>query len=129
MKRISLLVLMAVATTAWAIEYQPYPTANISVQQWNEYYAQVKQQFAATERVHEQQRLVTYSDESTNMSFAFTMPGHAAHPAWITRHVRESNGSVDLSQIGYFAGEEEPFSVLFQQYEQMNERIRAQFRR
>lgn len=129
MKQLTLFLLALFATSVAAVEYQPYPTAHISVQQWHDYYTQVKEDFGATEKVSEQQRLVTYSDKSTNMSFAFTMPGHEALPAWVARHVTESNGSVNLSQIGYYAGDEEPFAVLFQQYEQINERIRAQFRK
>ena len=62
------------------------------------------------------------------MSFAFTTEGHPAHPSWITRQVVESEGTIDMQQIGYFAGEEEAFSVLFGQYAQLTEQTRRQFR-
>ena len=59
------------------------------------------------------------------MNYAFTTKGHPAHPAWITRQVVESEDTVDIKQIGYFAGDEEPFAKLFQQYLELNDWIKA----
>ena len=61
------------------------------------------------------------------MNFAFTLPGHSAHPAWITRQLIESGGTLDMTQIGYYAGNEEPFAELFRQYQQLNSRILDKF--
>ena len=63
----------------------------------------------------------------SGLSYAFTKAGHPAHPAWVTRQVVEANGTIDMVQIGYFAGKEESFAVLFQQYQQLNNQIREKF--
>ena len=113
--------------SAYALDFKPYPAADITKTQWQAYHASVKQHFGASRQDHLHERLTTYSHESTRMNFAFTMPGHRAHPAWITRQLVESGGTVDMAQIGYFAGDEEPFAELFRQYQQLNEQIMSRF--
>lgn len=112
-----------------AQEYKPFPTAEITLKQWHEYFAEVSQKHLGTEQKHQEQKLVTYSDPAQGLQFAFTMEGHPAHPCWVTRQVTKKDGAVHLSQIGYFAGDEAEFSKLFDAYEQMNEKIRESFRK
>lgn len=122
-------VLFFAATVTYAAEYMPYPEAKVTKEQWQSYAEEVSREFQASERRYPDQRLTTYSDDASRMSFAFTMPGHPAHPAWITRQVVEANGSIDLRQIGYFAGEEESFAELSRQYQELTQRTRQQFQR
>jgi len=112
-----------------AIESQPYPKAEISTIQWQSYYDLVLATLAKSERRYEVQKLVTYSDEKTKTSYAFTLPGHPAHPSWITRITHIVDGELRLDQIGYFAGEEKEFAKLFNAYEKMNEETRKQYRK
>ena len=63
-----------------------------------------------------EQRLLVFDGEHSY--YAFTQPGHPAHPAWITRKlVSEQDGRLNMIQIGYFAGREPPFAELFRQYQ------------
>ena len=128
-KQVITAILLSTAIVVHAAEYMPYPEAKITEEQWQSYADEVSREFHASERMYPDQHLKTYSDDVSRMSFAFTLPGHPAHPAWITRQVVEENGSIDLRQIGYFAGEEEPFAELFSQYQELTQRTRQQFRR
>ena len=128
-KIITLLILIAFATLAWAIDVKPYPTADITADQWNNYHELVSKNLASSRRAYDSHKLEVFSDEKTRASIAFTMPGHEAHPCWVTRYVTEENGEVSLSVIGYFAGNEEAFKKLFYQYEAMAEQTRKQFRK
>ncbi|MGY0646311.1 MAG: hypothetical protein ACW7DN_17220 [Paraglaciecola chathamensis] len=129
MKKLLLLKILLFSIVANAADYMPYPEAKITLEQWNTYYLEVKTSFANSEKVYPDHNLATYSDDKTRMSFAFTTKGHPAHPSWITRQIVESNGSIDMQQIGYFAGEEKAFAVLFQQYAKLTEQTRKQFQK
>ena len=111
------------ATSAYAVEFQPYPKAKISKAQWSKYYNKVQSSFKVTERKIPRQNLVTYSDKGSSMLFAFTSPGHPAHPAMVIRQIVKRGGSISIMQIGYFAGNEKPFAKLFSQYRALNKAI------
>ena len=100
----------------------PYPTANISVEQWHDYFQQVKKEYGSTLREYPKEFLVVFNSPDDKMHYAFTTPGHASHPAWITRQVVEKDSQVFTNQIGYFAGKEEPFAKLFQAYQELTAR-------
>lgn len=129
MKKIIFLLLVISAGLALATEVKPYPQANITVEQWNKYHALVSKNLASSRRAYDSHKLEVFSDDSVRASIAFTMPGHEAHPCWVTRHVKEENGTVSVSVIGYFAGNERAFKTLFNQYEAMAEQTRIQFRK
>jgi len=105
----------------------PFPEAKISESQWAEYHKLVITAHGSTEKRHEEVHLVTYSDIENRISFAFTMKGHSAHPAWISRQVTSHKDVVSLNQIGYFAGREDAFRILFDTYERMNKETRREF--
>ncbi|OUR65747.1 hypothetical protein A9Q79_01785 [Methylophaga sp. 42_25_T18] len=128
MYRTSIFVALLFPLFSFAAEYMPYPKAEISKEQWQTYFDEVKLDFANTERAYSEHNLVTYSDDSTRMNFAFTMEGHPAHPSWITRRVIQSDQSVDMQQIGFFAGDEQAFATLFQQYAHLTEQTKKQLR-
>jgi hypothetical protein len=71
-----------------------------------------------TLRVFPEEYLEVLHSQDLVMHFAFTLPGHPAHPAWITR--RATGGVVD--QVGYFAGDEARFADLFRAYLDLTER-------
>lgn len=127
MNRIIIALYMVLSAQAFATEFKPYPEAQITTEEWEDYYEKVSKAFPRSVQDHPQQNLIVFSNAKERLSYAFTKPGHPAHPAWVTRQVVEANGTIDMVQIGYFAGKEEPFAVLFQQYQQLNNQIRAKF--
>ena len=74
------------------------------------------------------QRLVVFHDNIGAVAYAFTQPGHAAHPAWIARKPVQTGEDIVIEQIGYFAGSEAPFAALFRQYQALNENIREELK-
>ena len=122
---------LAVALCFWvavgqAQEYQPYPEARITPEQWQSYYELVRSNHGETAREYPEQKLVVFNDASQRMQLAFTMPGHPAHPAWVTRQTIEIDGTVSIQQIGYFAGDEAPFAELFRAYGRLTEQTRLE---
>jgi hypothetical protein len=111
----------------WAAEYRPYPEAQISVEQWQEYFDAVLLEFAETMQAMPEVDLILFYDESTLSYYAFTSPGNPAHPAWATRKVVEQDGAISVEQIGYFAGEEAPFADLFDAFSDLSDEMRKEF--
>jgi hypothetical protein len=93
-------------------QYMPYPLADITGAEWEDYHRLVAATFNASRREFPEEHLEVFHSPDSTLHVAFTTAGHPAHPAWITRQVL--GGSVD--QIGYFAGPEEPFAELFRTY-------------
>lgn len=114
---------------ALAQEYQPYPSPRITVEQWQRYLEIVRISHGPTMEIFKEQDLVGFSDEATRTSYVFTTKDHPAHPAWITRQVVETDGKVNVRQIGYFAGAEEPFAALFREFLLKNEQLRKDVER
>lgn len=80
--RIALFVLLAVvASTLAAQDFKPYPRAEITTAQWQSYFDKVKSIHAATAKNFPSEHLSVLFDSSTATSYAFTQPGHPAHPA------------------------------------------------
>ncbi|MGH8130772.1 MAG: hypothetical protein ACRES3_07955 [Steroidobacteraceae bacterium] len=118
MKRLAfgLVAAFALGASALAQEFQPYPTPKITVQQWVGYLALIKSRLETTEQAFPELQLIVFTDYATRTQYTFTASGHPAHPAWIARQVVDENGKVNVRQIGYFAGSEEQFDVLFRTY-------------
>jgi hypothetical protein len=121
--------LCAVALGVGAQEFKPHPRADITPAQWRDYFDEVKSRHLATERRFPSEHLVVYRDEKSGMNWAFTTPGHPAHPAWVTRQPVRAAEGVSIQQIGYFAGNEPEFAKLFKAYLAMNDRIREDFKK
>jgi hypothetical protein len=111
------------AAPALAQEFQPYPSPNITVDQWADYAAQVRQNLESTAEVLKGMHLIAFSDMRSRTFYIFTTKDHPAHPAWITRQMVEDGGQVRVRQIGYFAGSEEEFAKLFRDYQQRNAQL------
>jgi hypothetical protein len=114
-------------SAAAAIEFRPHPRERITEAQWRDYFAQVRAAHAGSMQELKEHRLVTFHDSATVTSYAFTQPGHPAHPAWITRRIILGPES-RVEQIGYFAGNEAPFAELFRQYQVTNQRMIEEMR-
>ncbi|WP_440224229.1 hypothetical protein ACQQ2N_03180 [Dokdonella sp. MW10] len=99
-------------------EFQPFPQARISVAQWEAYRQQVHGAYGASLRQFPEEHLEVLRSPDNVMHVAFTTAGHAAHPAWVTRSVHSGK----VNQIGYFAGSEAPFAVMFQAYRDLTRR-------
>ena len=122
-------VLCLMAGQALAQEYQPYPTPNITPEQWAKYGQEVRQNHEASAEIFKDKQLVAFSDPRTRTFWIFTMKKHPAHPAVITRQMYEESGQVLVRQIGYFAGSEEEFAKLFREYLARNEELKESVER
>lgn len=117
------------AAPALAQEFQPYPSPKITVEQWVNYAARVRQNFESTAEVLKGMHLIAFSDLRSRTFYIFTTKDHPAHPAWITRQMVEDGSQVRVRQIGYFAGSEEEFAKLFRDYQQRNEQLQDEVQR
>jgi hypothetical protein len=111
------------AAPALAQEFQPYPTPQITREQWAQYAEQIRQTYLASAEILAGQNQVAFSDMRTRTFWIFTTKDHPAHPAWITRQMVEENGQVRVRQIGYFAGSEPEFAKLFRFYQERNAQL------
>lgn len=112
-----------------AATYNPYEDSKVTLEQWQTYYDLVQYEFGETRQELSRALLVLFEDTASSTYYAFTLPGHPAHPAWITRQLVDEEGEVSMQQIGYFAGEEEPFSELFQDYAELAYQIQSDLER
>lgn len=124
-----LAVALGAAAPALAQEFQPYPSPKITVEQWKNYAAQVRQNFESTAEIMKSKDLVAFSDPRSRTFYIFTTKDHPAHPAWITRQMVEDGGQVRVRQIGYFAGSEEEFAKLFSEYQERNQQLQDEVNR
>ena len=117
-------VLCLLAAAALGQDYQPYPTPQITPEQWARYGETVRQMYGDSLEVFKDKHLISFADLDTRTFWLFTMKDHPAHPAWITRQMYEEGGVVRVRQIGYFAGKEEEFAKLFAEYLKRNEELK-----
>src|SRR5215207_8585292 len=85
-------VLLVPAPAALGQEFVPYPNDHITAAEWKSYFNLVATNHAATRFEIPDQHLVTFNDPATGTAYAFTKPGHPAHPAWIARRPFEQDG-------------------------------------
>lgn len=121
-----LILLTLISGSLFAAEYQPYPEAKISQEQWQDYYDIVESEIGATRDELAEAKLVLFHDEGNSLFYAFTLPDHPAYPAWITRKLVERNGEISIEQVGYFAGDEKPFAALFDDYLALVDEIQSE---
>lgn len=126
---LSLLACLAPAAWAHAQEFQPYPSPRITVEDWQRYLATVRANHEASAEIYDDKQIVVFTDLATRTYYIFTAKGHPAHPAWITRQIVGEGGQVNVRQIGYFAGAQEPFDRLFGEYLKLNQELRESVER
>ena len=119
-----LLVALWPDAAARAQEFQPYPSPKVTVDQWQKYLIEVRSRHEASLEIYKDKNVVVFSDPTTRTFYVFTTKDNPAHPAWITRQIVEQGGKVNVRQIGYFAGAQEPFDRLFSEYLQLNEQLK-----
>jgi hypothetical protein len=129
MKRKIALLLALFCATVHSQEFKPYPTADVTPKQWQAYFDEVQFKHGASTQKLDDQKLIVFRDEVTNTVYAFTLRGHQAHPAWITRRPEKRGDSLHMNQIGYFAGAEKPFAELFRAYLSLNDKMIADIKR
>jgi hypothetical protein len=126
-------IALSLAHPAAAQEYKPFPLAQITAAQWNEYFDQVNKAHGQSKRDFPAEHLVVFDDHGAGEEkkaaegrgdtfWAFTVPGNPAHPAWVTRRAVNEAGKLTMRQIGYFAGDEKAFAKLFQDYRALTDR-------
>jgi hypothetical protein len=128
MRLVTFALLATLAFALHAQEFKPYPRARITAEQWQAYFDEVSTKYASSRREFPGEHLVVFEAADSYATYAFTQPGHPAHPAWVTRQPVQDNVGVQIRQIGYFAGEEAPFAQMFRQYQELNARIREDFK-
>jgi hypothetical protein len=119
-----LLVALWPDAAARAQEFEPYPSPRITVDQWQKYLLEVRSRHEASLEIYKDKNVVVFSDPTTRTFYIFTTKDNPAHPAWITRQIVEQGGKVNVRQIGYFAGAQEPFDRVFSEYLQLNEQLK-----
>jgi hypothetical protein len=119
-----LLVALWPDAAARAQEFQPYPSPKVTVDQWQKYLIEVRSRHEASLEIYKDKNVVVFSDPTKRTFYIFTTKDNPAHPAWITRQIVEQGGKVNVRQIGYFAGAQEPFDRLFSEYLQLNEQLK-----
>ena len=122
---------LALITLVWsgplhAATWKPYPEAQITAEQWQEYFDTVVAEFGDTRDEIAEARLILFTDEATSTFYAFTAEDHPAYPAWITRKLVEQDGAISIQQIGFFAGEEQAFSDLFDDYIALSDQVQQE---
>lgn len=122
-----MLVICVFTGQLFAATYNPYEDSKVTAEQWQDYYDIVHSEFGDTKEELADAMLILFEDASSSTYYAFTLPGHPAHPAWVTRQLADVDGEISMQQIGYFAGEEEPFSELFQDYAELSYQIKSDF--
>lgn len=127
MKHLLFGLLLLLPLTAFAFELEPYENPEISPAQWQSYHEAVAGELSANRRVDESRKLEVFTDGEAGASVVFTTPGHAAHPAWVTRQLVPQDGGISMVVVGYFAGDKTAFRQLFAQYQKMAEETRKRF--
>ena len=120
---ISLISFFITGTTS-ALEFMPYPVAKISHEQWQSFYEKARSSLGHSQRIYSERYIVIFIDSFNGHHYAFTLPGHAAHPSWIVRRIVNHDGEITVQQVGYFVEDEAEFVELFKAYLELNEQIR-----
>jgi hypothetical protein len=110
-------------STAVSQELEPYPQNRITEAQWQTYYYAVQNLHGDSARPVREQHLVIFKDPETTTTWTFTQLGHPAHPSWIARRLIDDGGQTSIRQVGYFAGEDGPFVVFFQEQLELNKTL------
>jgi hypothetical protein len=118
-------IVSCAALAAHAQAFRPHPQAHITAAQWQAYFDEVRAKHGGTEQQFAKEHLVLYNDKVSLMTWAFTTPGHPAHPAWVTRQPVTDGNRVKIRQIGFYAGDAEAFRKLFATYLVMTSRMQT----
>jgi hypothetical protein len=121
----TMLLVLLLTGSLPAATWKPFPEAAVTVEQWQEYFDIVVAEFGDTRDEIAEAKLVLFTDESTSTFYAFTAEDHPAHPAWITRQLVEQDDAISIQQIGFFAGDEQAFADLFDDYLALSDQLKS----
>ena len=124
-RKAKLLIALLLCGIAQATTWKPYADAKVTAEQWQDYFDSVVAAFGDTRDEIAEARLVLFTDEVTSTFYAFTLEDHPAHPAWVTRKLVEQDGAISIQQIGFYAGEEQPFADLFDDYLALSDQLKS----
>src|SRR5258708_26296242 len=125
--RFLLLFVLATSQCALGQELRPYPQAQITEAQWQSYFEEVKSKYGNTAKLAPNQPLLVFDDGHSTL-YAFTQPGHAAHPSWVARKVVQEGTRIYIDQVGFFAANEAAFVALFKAYRGLDANVREYVR-
>ncbi len=117
------LVAIAPASIVLSQSLEPFESPRVSETQWRTYFFEVESAHRDSLERLDAELLIRFRDRGAATVWTFTQVGHPAHPGWITRQVVETAGQTNIRQVGYFAGDEEAFVILFQKFLEQNKRI------
>ena len=106
------------------LEFMPYPIANITLDEWQTFYSKARESLSHSQRTYRDQKMVIFTDKINGHHYAFTLPGHNAHPSWIVRRIINHEGELQIQQVGYYVNDEAPFVELFDAYLKLNDKIK-----
>ena len=108
-------------------ELEPFESNHITESQWQTYFYEVENLHGDSARQVRLQHLVIFKDRKTTTTWTFTQLGHPAHPSWIARRLVVNGDDTSIRQVGYFAGEDAPFVIFFQEQLELNKTISQDF--
>ena len=125
-RHLFLLIFCCAGGHVQALEFMPYPVANITYEQWQTFYEKARNNLTHSQRTYKDQFMVVFTDTFNGHHYAFTLPGHAAHPSWIVRRLVNTDGEIHIQQVGYYVEDEAAFIELFKLYLELNKKIKPQ---
>jgi hypothetical protein len=121
---IALLGIFALVGASAADDYsRRFPQDQISLSDWNTYFAEVRALPGVTIREDTQQ--TTIVQEKANTMYAFTTPGNPAHPGIVVRHLVSTDNGYALNRVGYYAGDANAFARWWHSFDALDEKIKA----
>lgn len=124
MKILLLLILLVLfSSTGFTIELRPYPSHEITKENWNTYHAQIANELASTRKTDTAKHTQTFSkDTGTQLIvITFTSKKHKAHPAWVAEVMTISNNQLHTRVIGYYAGDIQAFKSFYESIKSQSE--------
>jgi hypothetical protein len=112
-----------VGSSAAAEDARRFPQDQISLSDWNAYFAEVKALPGVTIRAEEQQ--TTIVQEKANTMYAFTTPANPAHPGVVVRRLVSTDNGYGLNRLGYYAGDVSAFARWWHSFDALDEKIKA----
>lgn len=129
MRRLALVLpLLFLATFAHAAGGRPFPRAQISFSDFQNYLKQVKskphvQQFTTDNRPE----TIAYFSDAERTAYYFTTSG-PAYPALTVARLIERDGKLALETSGYYAGSEQAFDEWFSTFRNLGPEIQARLK-
>lgn len=117
------LVSIALVSIVKGQSLEPFESPRVSETQWRIYYFEVESAHRDSMERLDAELLIRFRDRETATIWTFTQLGHPAHPGWVTRRVVTAESQTSVRQVGYFAGDEDAFVILFQKFLEQNKAL------